>query len=109
METKEYLEDWKRTLRRDLDDTTRELQTLRKEYRRGQKLRDIQIERLREWTEEDMEEDVKTDLTESLELLKEIKEENEERISWLETSKKSTEFMIRKIDEELGLNGMGEM
>lgn len=101
MSDRDQLDGWKRSLRRGLDDTTKELDTLKKEFRRERELRDLQIDRLTRWlAEEDMPGDVREDLEESLELLKEKNAEKEERIQWLETSKRSTEFMIRKIDEE---------
>ncbi|SDJ10240.1 hypothetical protein [Salimicrobium halophilum] len=101
MSDRDQLENWKRSLRRGLDDTTKELDKLKKEFRRERELRDLQIDRLTSWLgEEDMPEDVREDLEESLELLKEKNAEKEERIQWLETSKRSTEFMIRKIEEE---------
>ncbi|SIS46004.1 hypothetical protein [Salimicrobium flavidum] len=101
MEEREHLENWKRTLRRGLDDTNQELTRLKKEYRKEKEFRDIQIDRLERWIkDEDIKSDVREDLEESLDLLKEKQAEKEERISWLETSKKSTELMIRKIEEE---------
>ncbi|WP_347861030.1 hypothetical protein U0355_10035 [Salimicrobium sp. PL1-032A] len=63
MSERDQLDGWKRNLRRGLDDTNKELETMKKEFRKERELRDVQIDRLTRWlNHEDMPEDVREDL-----------------------------------------------
>lgn len=98
----ELLNDWLIKLYANLKETNDEIEELENKMILRKKLNALHLNRLEKWIiDKDADEEVREELKYSKEVVRKMPSDFEKELAYLKKSKKTTLFMINKIEKEL--------
>lgn len=102
MSEKELLNDWLIKLYANLKEKNDEIEELENKMILRKKLNVLHLDRLEKWIKDkDADEEVREELKYSKEVVRKMPSDFEKELAYLKKSKKTTLFMINKIEKEL--------